>query len=166
MQAGIKTFLVIGLMASWGFVYGEGGSCPDGYYPVGGRGTSGCAPFPGSTSNNAPSAPRIVWATRWGAIGGDSVKGILGTATGVQSKRQAQKIVVAQCRDKGGTNCKVDLVYKNQCAAMAVGKDGMYSTASAATIERATELSMQECNSASTDCRVYYSDCSLPERTQ
>lgn len=38
-------------------VQAEGGSCPPGYYPIGGQGYQGCAPIPGGEGEETPGAP-------------------------------------------------------------------------------------------------------------
>ncbi len=143
-------------------------NCPAGIPP----GVPGCippdnpaSPLYRSGQSAQPAAPRIIWADRWGAIATDGPSASLGTAIGMRSKRQAEKIALAQCRVKGGGDCKVDLTYYNQCAVLITG-DIKYLTQGAATIEEASRVGIQRCRKADKNCRVYYADCSMAERIQ
>jgi hypothetical protein len=113
-----------------------------------------------------PALPPPQWATRWGAIATDSPKGVLGAVVNVSSKSEAQQAAMADCKAKGGTKCKVDIAYDNECAAVVVG-DGGYNVGSDATTDKASQLGMNVCTKAGrTNCHVYYSACSLPIRIQ
>ncbi|MBJ8417726.1 DUF4189 domain-containing protein [Acinetobacter courvalinii] len=110
------------------------------------------------------AVPQPVWADRWGAISADGIIGSLGIAVDMPSKSKAEKAAIAECQSKGGKNCKVDISYYNQCAAMILG-DKNYNTSSAATKEKAIELGMRTCNKeGDSNCRVYYSGCSTAVR--
>ncbi len=70
------------------------------------------------------------------------------------------------CAEKGGTQCKIDVVYDNQCAAVVVGSNG-YNVGNAATPDKVAKLGLKVCTDAKgVGCHVYYSACSLPERIQ
>jgi len=113
-----------------------------------------------------PEAPPAQWATRWGAIATDEPHGVLGAVTGLSSKEEAQKAAIEACRARGGSSCKFEIAYDNECAAMIVSDKG-YNTPAAATVEKAVQLGMQTCKSSGdTNCHVYYSACSLPQRIQ
>ncbi|QGW82683.1 DUF4189 domain-containing protein [Variovorax paradoxus] len=159
----LRSLLVIGLaLLGTGVVHPEGGSCPLGYYPIGGQGTMGCAPLPGA--QQAPKPPAERWERRWGAIATDGPQGALGVATDKQSKREASRVAMQDCQSKGGVNCKIDIAYDNQCAVVVVG-DGGYNVPNAPTADEAVEMGMKTCRSAGrTNCHVYYSACSLPAR--
>jgi hypothetical protein len=107
----------------------------------------------------------MIWADRWGAIATDATNGGVGTAVSMSSKRKAEKAALEVCRTKGGSGCKLSLTYYNQCGAMAWGATHM-ATASAQTIEKASELAVDSCAKGSTDCQIYYADCSMAERIQ
>jgi hypothetical protein len=143
----------------------EGGHCPSGFYPISSPGVMGCAPIPGYGDSSRSSQSSPEWQTRWGAIAVDGRKGSLGTAVGMQSKGVAESTAMIECQAKGGENCEVDLAYYNQCAVMILGSSKL-NTASAATIEEATQVGMKTCTASDTNCRVYYSDCSYPVRTR
>lgn len=147
--------------------------CPEGMTPnptpTGTPGANQCMPIPGfygsGGDNSAPSAPKPVWETRWGAIASDKVSGKTGVVGSSSSKREAEKGALAICKSKGGANCQVQISYHNQCGAMAWG-GGSMATASAATLEEASKLAIGECTKAASGCEVYFSDCSYPERVR
>ena len=114
----------------------------------------------------AQQAPPAHWETRWGAIATDGPGGHLGTAVNMTSKEQAEQASLTECQTKGGTQCKIEISYYNQCAAMVVG-DTEHSTARATTIGQAVQLGIKTCNNAGdTNCRAYYTGCSQPVRIQ
>jgi hypothetical protein len=164
--------LTVFLLGVSGFAWAEGG-CPSGMIPYRGTDISSCGPIPAgyySDSDSDDDVPQSVasparWMTTWGAIAADAASASLGTVVGMPSEQEARRAALAQCRAKGGEKCEVDLAYHNQCAVMILGSK-TYNTASAQTIERATLLGMKTCNADDTNCRVYYSDCSLARRTQ
>lgn len=155
---------VLFLTLGWSSAAFAEGSCPPGYYPIGGGGASGCAPMPAGTSDLAASGPR--WADRWGAISIDEMTASVGAVTGYPSKKQAEKAAIAKCRASGGgKGCGVSLSYYNQCAVIGTGAR-FSNTYGAATVEAASKLAMDDCNANTTNCRIYYSGCSLPERVR
>ena len=157
--------LVFFIMFSFsGLVHAEGGTCPPGFYPVNSPGVMGCAPIPNNdrtSAQTAPAAPR--WKTTWGAFATDGPSAALGASVGMPNKRKAEKFALAQCREKGGKNCEIDMTFYNQCAVLVTG-DRVYNTSHAATVEEASRLGIAECEREDVNCRVYYSDCSLPVR--
>lgn len=143
------------------------GNCPDGYYPIGGGngGWQGCAPIPGNGSSNGPQNPGPQWATRWGAIATDGARSSLGGAEKHSSKRRAQKAAVAACKQNGGVKCKVLLTYYNQCGVLAWGSE-LAQAYSAETTEQATEGAIRVCSKNTSNCKVFYTGCSYPERVR
>lgn len=142
-------------------------ACPEGQQPAGNPtagNPSGCVPYSvGSTSRQ--HAPQGHWETRWGviAIGATTSGGGVGIAKNMTSKRSAEKAALSQCKATGGgEECKKNILrYFNQCAVIAWG-DGSYSAQGAETIQIASDLAMQKCSSKTTNCKIYYADCSLP----
>lgn len=161
-----RMLLAFSLLVMSGYVMAEGAHCPSGYYPVSSPGVMGCAPIPGYGDSSQPSqsSPQKL-QTRWGAIAVDGRKGSLGTSVGMQSKVEAESTAMMECRAKGGDNCEVDLTYYNQCAVMILGSSKL-NTASAATIEEATQIGMKTCAASDTGCHVYYSDCSYAAQAE
>lgn len=153
-----------------GWAHAEQG-CAPGFFP-GGTQPNGpvCVPIPGYGTTNATtssSAPAHVpeWATRWGAIAIDETNSGVGVAAGMSSKRRAEKAAMKGCRAKGGSACKINLIYQNQCAVIAWG-DTQASVLGAATIQEASDVALEDCGKRTSNCRIYYADCSLPERIQ
>jgi hypothetical protein len=133
-------------------------------------GGNGVAPTPlcdwvnrNQSPASQPSSPQ--WSTRWGAIATDGPRGSLGTASNQSAKESAELIAMSECKAKGGTQCKVDIAYDNECAAVVVGNGG-YNTPAAATADKAVEIGMKTCSASTTNCHVYYTSCSLPVRIQ
>lgn len=162
----MKRLLFVMLLTTSGFVYAEHG-CQDGYIPVYQGGQQVCVadynlPSWGDQDSGpaVPSAPR--WADRWGAIAtGSGAK--LGVVVDMTSERRAKNAALKECKKNGGTDCKLDLSYHNQCAVLVTG-DRIYNTAHAATIDEAAALGIAGCEKEDVNCRVYYSACSLAER--
>lgn len=170
MRALSLSLLMVSLLIFSGYAWGEG-SCPQGMYPQGGRDVVVCAPIPGygsGESNEDSNPPPISWIDSWGAISIDnSVKtGGIGTVVGMRSKRQAEKAALAECRASGGgAGCKINLSYSNQCGAVAWGNDYL-TTARAETIALASQDAELSCSRKTTDCKIFYADCSLPVRAE
>jgi hypothetical protein len=167
MKKSLKHLLCLGLLGLSGSVYAEGGSCPSGYYPVGGQGAQGCAPIPNYNNgrqqggSQPPPRPTGYWVKTWGAIAPSPKGGVLGTAVGADSKAEAERLALADCKKKGGQSCQVDLAYHNQCAAMILG-DKTYNVAHAASVDEASRIGIKLCYNKNGACSVYYSACTEP----
>ena len=135
------------------------GNCPSGYYPIGGgsAGWEGCAP--GSTEETDPVEE---WESRWGAIAtGD---GLFGAHEGASSKSRAEKLALRQCQGgQKGRKCKIKVFYHDQCAALAWGDGGAIAFRSPDKSD-AEQSAVAACSQHTTDCELYYSACSYPER--
>lgn len=134
--------------------------CPAG---IPSAGNPGCIPpdrtnSPYYQNGSTQPTPGGRWKTRWGAFVLDQKTG-LGTSSGMSSKRAAQGVAMADCLAKGGTRCKVELVYSNQCGVLIEGDRG-YNTAAADTVEQATGIGMKTCESIDKNCKLYFSECS------
>lgn len=114
-----------------------------------------------NSQQQAPQQPTGEWRTTWGAIATDNVKGVLGSVVERASKNDASNAALAVCRSKGGVDCKVDLAYFNQCAAMVVGAKE-YRLYGAATVDEAAQRGLNVCNKNDSNCRVYFTECSKP----
>lgn len=162
-----RTWLMIGLWCINGVAFAEGGSCPPGYYPIGGQGTQGCAPIPNYNGSQQAQQPAVspqptgYWEKTWGAIAPSPKGGVLGTASGASSKEEAERLALADCKAKGGGACKIGMAYRNQCVAMVLG-DVKYFTASAASLKEAKDEGIQYCRENDKTCSVYYSACTEP----
>ena len=141
--------------------------------PIQGQGWSGCAPINPSQQSaqgqqlQIPQQLPEFWQDHWGAIATDADKGIVGTVTNVSNGDKAEAAALADCQSKGGSACKIQLSYRNQCAAMVIGKRGhVFNINPGPTIEQAVQIATGVCSKAANDCHVYYSACSLPQRIQ
>jgi hypothetical protein len=116
--------------------------------------------------NQQPAAPPARWADRWGAIADDG-NGVAGIVASMQSKEQAERSAVLECKKRGGGACTVALTYHNQCAAVATGANGA-SLYHAETEDEAAASAMKNCEAkqGAGTCRIYYSGCSLPVQVQ
>jgi hypothetical protein len=116
--------------------------------------------------SSLPSLPPAEWADSWGAMAMDDSNGVAGIVTDLSSKRTAKKAAIQECRSRGGVDCTIARTYKNQCLVV-VASSKKSQIVNAATINRATELAMRDCeNDGSTDCRIYYSGCSIAKRVR
>lgn len=150
--------------------HAEGGTCPQGYYPIGGgsAGWSSCAPIPGYGGDASASPPALnspVWKTRWIAIAVG--KGAFGVGRDQPSKRTAEKKALADCKNRSGLSCEIRIVTYNQCAAIAGGSTTLIASG-AETLEAVTMDSLESCRNThdNTDCQVYFSGCSYPIRVR
>jgi hypothetical protein len=118
-----------------------------------------------SNGHMPPPRPVVRWADRWGAIVIDNNNGRAGNSTNYSSKSEAVNAAMNDCIAHGGQQCKVQLAYYNQCAAIAWG-DTSYITYGGPTKENAELLALHSCGKATTNCKIVYTACSLPARVQ
>jgi hypothetical protein len=135
------------------------GNCPPGYYEVGGGGASGCIAYP-NASGSIPD-PGPAWSTRWGAIA--TADGVFGVAHHASTAKKAERLAMKQCKAKGGKNCRVNLSFANQCAALAWGS-GFNIAKPAGDREQAESSALAQCRAKANSCEVFYSGCNYPER--
>lgn len=166
----LRCLVVIALLFS-GAAYAEQG-CPDGLYPGGAAPGQICIPMPGYGISSGSSGSQVEsgpsWATRWGAIAiddGTNGGSKMGKAEAFSSKGKAERAALADCRSKGGHKCTLEHAYHDQCVAVAWG-DSLVSTMSAENSERASQLAIEKCSDSTTNCGIYYTGCSYPERVQ
>jgi Domain of unknown function (DUF4189) len=150
--------------------FAEGGSCPQGYFPTGGgtSGFSGCAPMNNAGSANGGQGSASLgplWQTRWGAIAVDGQKGRFGGVEGLPTSRKAKQAAINECRKNGGSKCKVLTAYWNQCGALVWGDD-KYSGHTGSLADEVMGRAVESCSKATSNCQIYYSGCSYPERVQ
>jgi hypothetical protein len=143
--------------------HAEGG-CPPGQYPQQGQGWQTCVPIPGNGQSSQPTLP-VRWREQWQAIATDTPKGIMGTSIDQATADDSVTAAISDCRAKGGTDCQIEISYGNGCVAMVFGK-ALKNSRSGKTKEEAEQKAMQKCAQEDTECHVFYSACSLPERIQ
>lgn len=136
--------------------------CPSGI-PAG---APGCVPpdIYNSQFNKQPKAVLIKrkWADRWGAVASDSIRGVLGTSTGLKNKQLAINSAIKDCKKKGGNNCEIEITYYNQCAGMFTSNTE-YFLINAPSLEKVKEIGMGKCEKEGQVCKIYYSNCSMAE---
>ncbi|WP_082559512.1 DUF4189 domain-containing protein [Lysobacter sp. Root559] len=161
-------FIAIMLLCMSLSAKGEG-KCPAGQIQTPGpeNGVINCMPLPGT--GDAPSRENGPgWSSRWGAIAIDFAPSNVGIGVSVAaaSKRRAKKQALAECRAKGGQDCRINLVYGNQCAVVIAGI-GYSRSQEGPTVEIAAAYGLKICGEAGIkDCQVYYKACSLPVQVQ
>lgn len=131
-------------------------ACPAGVAP----GSPQCGPDSG-TSRAEPAPPRMTgeWIKTWGAFAGSDSTGEAGTSANKLSESEAKAAALRQCALSGAKDCKIDLVYRNQCAAIATTPNRSYFQ-SAPTEQEAVEMAMKSCvKGNSGECKVLYSEC-------
>lgn len=146
--------------------HAEGG-CPQGMYPQSGQGWQTCIPMPGYSQQQSQAAlPRPQkWESRWGAIVTDEPNSVIGFSAGEKSESRAKKSATADCHRKGGKNCLFHVAYANSCASLVVG-DAIYNVTTDATAEIAGQLGVDRCSKDTSNCHVYFTTCSYPERVR
>lgn len=162
--------VLMALAFGGGNAYAEQG-CPSGMIPnpIGAGGQGGCIPgvnhqdWGGTQQNSGPKYSR-----RWGAFASDVETSKVGVATGMTSKRKAEKAALDQCRGKGGVQCKPLFSYYDQCGAVAWGRDsadngGGLIWARAPRKEEAEATALQECSKDSSTCKIFFAECSYGE---
>ncbi|MCC8556294.1 DUF4189 domain-containing protein [Xanthomonas hortorum] len=137
-------------------------ACPNGVAP----GSPQCGPDSGTSRGDivGPSPrPTGEWIKTWGAIAGSDSTGESGAVVGKLTREEAEKGAIRQCSQGGAIDCKVDLAYKNQCAAL-VGTSGRSFIEGASSEKKAVEGSMRDCSRYENDgsCKLLYSGCSDP----
>jgi hypothetical protein len=161
MSLKLRSVLTLALLVTGGTVDAQGPpvNSPD-YHAI----HNAQSPYyqgPRPAQQAAPDRPTGYWQKTWGAIAPSPVGGVLGTAVGASSKKEAERLALEDCKAKGGEACKVNLAYHNQCAAMVLG-DKFFNSFSNATIEEAVRRGLNDCKENDTNCEVYYSACSEP----
>ncbi len=162
------------LLVGFGFpALAEGGSCPSGYYPIGGQGVAGCAPIPGyAAGRGASQETRPVvqgrWVKTWGAIADDQTgTGNIGVSVGKRTKREAAAEAISNCESLAGGACKLTLAYENQCAAIAapsvdnIEVGGVPMSQGAPSIDIAKNLAIPKCKEKNrkSECITVYAAC-------
>ena len=144
--------------------------CPPGFTlnASGVPGGAMCVPIPNyqpGGEGSTEAEPR--WSSRWGAIviasKGTTTTSVLGVSKQMISEEQAKEVAMQDCLAQGGIGCKLNLVYSNQCGVVVWG-DTVAVSGHAQTIDKAEALAMADCNAKSTNCGLYYYDCSYPAR--
>ena len=154
--------IIAALLMSVGLACGLGAqaqtACPSGVGP----GSAQCGPDSGTSRGySAPPQPTGEWIKTWGAIATSESLGEAGTTVGKLSEDEARKAAIKLCAEGGAKDCKVHLVYRNQCAAFASSRTDTFFQA-AESEQVATDLSLARCEKGGAACKVRYSGCTEP----
>lgn len=125
-------------------------------------GSATCGPSDGGEMAAPPPRPTGEWLKTWGAIAVSSGGGG-GVSSQQLSEKDAGQVALRNCASSGGTNCKVEFTYRNQCVVLAhpPGDGGIFSTAG--TIEDAKARALTRCQDQfHQECKVAISECSDP----
>ncbi|QOY22296.1 DUF4189 domain-containing protein [Xanthomonas citri] len=156
----IKFYISI-LLLSLTFSISAQTACPVGVAP----GSPQCGPDSGTSRGDMPTPPPTPtgeWIKTWGAIAMSNSTGDVGTSVGKFSDKEAKNSAINQCAKDGAADCKIQLVYRNQCSALASSKRDTFFQASSSK-EEATDGVLAICERSKTgSCSVMYSDCSDP----
>ena len=121
-----------------------------------------CLPDDPRPTNNAPPRPTGEWIKTWGAIAGSNQTGETGAVVGKFSEDEARKAALRLCAEGEAKDCKVNLVYFNQCAALVSTKTRSFFQG-AESKEIAIDLATKDCNAhGSGQCSIIYSGCTDP----
>jgi hypothetical protein len=148
------------------YAHAEGG-CPPGQYPRQGQGWQTCIPIPGADQGNVQPTPSPGhWEASWGALATFEPGGVLGEATGLRSKPEAESAALSDCKAKGGTGCKLEVSYQNACAALAGSATG-YVVVSDPELPAAESDALATCSKAGyPNCHISYTACSKAKFVQ
>lgn len=137
------------------------GYCPQGQYqalPPGAPDPGRCVPVPRNLEGVLLRPP--LPTTHWGAIAADSASDHFGAAHDLPSRQAATDRAMTQCRQAGGTHCKVATVFGNGCGVLVAGEKGWRGFADV-TVRHAQQTGVTVCRkNGNQHCRVVYSDCS------
>lgn len=81
----------------------------------------------------------------------------------LSSKDIAGSLAIADCRNKGGLTCKIEVTYDNKCAAVIVGDEG-YVVTSRAYESDAIGAGISVCGGERNHCHALYTACSRSVR--
>jgi len=102
-------------------------------------------------------------AERHGAIAYSPLKNVYGYSYDFGASRPAADAAIANCRkeDKGATDCKVLVTFRNACGALALGKNGAYGSAWALSRREAANKALVECRPyGGGSCKIERQVCS------
>jgi hypothetical protein len=120
-------------------------------------------------ANTPPPPPRpiTIWERRWGGLAYDSTSAQWFGAYSYQSQRAVRAGLIDYCEKQGAPECKIQLTYSNQCAAVAraydkgVGQPRKDSVNTGANENEAKENAIRSCKSdwGTNQCDVIISGC-------
>jgi len=138
------------------------GNCPQGYYPIGGKGVAGCAPIPGGGTGGSSSSyfSNVRKVPQWIAYARSPDGRVLGWSVFQHKQRGANKQAMKACNARSGQKCEIVASFTGQCSTalqhsdtgqMEVVVRGFYDS-----FDPTSEAARQICPHG---CRVVTSDC-------
>ena len=124
--------IIAAMLVSLGLAWGMGAwaqtRCPMGAQTDNIQCMPDAAPVSGG-----PSVPQTAghWIKTWGAIASANSTQEVGTTVGKFSEDEARNSAIETCAQKGAKDCKVEMVYHDQCATIVSGNTGTFFQASA-----------------------------------
>gem|GEM_PF-4615669 len=97
---------------------------------------------------------------KFGAIAFSQPDGICGASYDYSTREGAEGGAMRECKEKGGTACKIITSFRNNCAALARTEEGGYGWGRRSTKEEAQGAAMTKCDEQGAGCRVICSVCS------
>lgn len=165
-----KRLFALSLLSVAGLANAEGGR-PSGMIPYSGTDLSSCGPVPAGYYNNSSGdipqsiAPPTRWADKWGAIALSGTNDSVGVSTDMTSEEAARTAALEDCQAAGGGRCLVQLAYYNQCGVLA-WSERFANSATAGTIEEASDIAINTCSKNTSNCKIVYSNCTRARRIQ
>lgn len=166
----LNRLIFVALAAYSGHALAEHG-CEDGFVPVYQSGQQVCVadynlPYWNKSGGQLRSSPSKKWKTTWGAVALDSSVGIVSTSIGKFSKKEAGQEAIYKCSRDGGKDCRISMLYHNQCVVVAWPNvsGGNTVVRSGASIPKISAKALDECKKSSqgVSCNLFYSACSEP----
>ncbi|GGA22146.1 DUF4189 domain-containing protein [Dyella nitratireducens] len=160
----IKWIIGATLLLVTTLTHAQAGPCPPGMseYP-GSNGIPSCGPL-----RSDYEQPKGYWADQWAAVA-RSNNGTDGFALDQPNEETAKQASLENCTVMGGTQCAVEVTYKNTCIAVAKGVDEAgqaHSTISTAGTPRgAMKEALKTCKKTSEkhSCQLSGIACGLPK---
>lgn len=161
-------FLALVMMIPVGDAWAQT-ACPTGVA----AGSAQCGPSPQGQGGGAQST-REVWVDNWYSYAVCTETGTIGLGHTFDTRDEARRAALGNCRSNGGTKCVTAFVESNRCFSItnALGDDpiltvgGNYSHAD--TLQQAEDMGIGACMRAypGKKCVVYYSMCNYRERVR
>ena len=163
-DGGYTTVINGGLMCT----NGSGGLRPYGSHPDDGYGPRNNQNNSGNNTSNSGSwninipareKPSSYGAVAWG-------KSALGSSSNQTTKQNAIDDALRKCESSGAA-CKIQVIYSNQCVAQTYGVEAsgtyFWRISYGSTQSKAVQTALKDCGKRAKNCKVAFSECSLPD---
>jgi hypothetical protein len=92
-------------------------------------------------------------AEYYGALAYSNTTGAFGDSRDYPSRSQAEDKAMSEC-SKRGKGCKLLITLRNECGALATGKNYGYGFAAAVTRGEAEQVALKYCRKNASDCKI------------